>query len=91
MFTDSHCHLTDEAFAEDLEAVLARAEEAGVTRVVCIASDPDDAKDALSLAQRRDWIWSTAGVHPHAVAQAHPDALERVRDLAAEPRCVAGR
>lgn len=48
---DSHCHLTDAAFREDREAVLLRASEAGVTRLVSIASSVDDARDALALAR----------------------------------------
>lgn len=88
-FFDSHCHLTDAAFRDDREAVLLRAREAGVTRVVSIASDVADAEDALALARAHEAVWSTAGVHPHAAGAADPDALERIRALAAEPRVVA--
>ncbi|MDH5591125.1 MAG: TatD family hydrolase, partial [Gemmatimonadota bacterium] len=45
-FFDSHCHLTDTAFGEDLEAVFRRSGEAGVTRAVTIASGVEDAEGA---------------------------------------------
>lgn len=86
---DSHCHLTDAAFRDDREAVLHRAREAGVTRLVSIASDVDDARAALALARAHEGAWCTAGVHPHEAGAAAQDAMEAVRALAAEREVVA--
>lgn len=88
--TDSHCHLTAEAFAEDLAAVLARARDAGVDRIVSIASDPADARAALDLATDTPGVWATVGVHPHA-ADAHDpaSALPLVRALLGRGGAVA--
>ena len=89
-FADSHCHLTDRAFRGDRVAVLARAQEAGVRRIVTIASDAADARDALELARTHEQIWCTAGIHPHSVnGSADSNDLAAVRDLAAHPRCAA--
>jgi len=81
-YFDSHCHVTDAAFREDREAVFRRAADCGVTRLVTIASDVDDAIAALELAKSREGVWSTAGVHPHAAGDALGDAVERVREVA---------
>jgi TatD DNase family protein len=87
---DSHCHLTDAAFRDDREAVLLRAHEAGVTRLVTIASNVADARAALELARATEGVWCTAGVHPHEARHGSPEALERVRDaLTSEPRLRA--
>jgi TatD DNase family protein len=86
---DSHCHLTDAAFRDDREAVLVRARNAGVGHMVCIASDVADARAAVAFARTEDRIWCTAGVHPHEAGDAAPDALQRVRELAAEAEVVA--
>src|SRR5436309_7336747 len=77
---DSHCHLADEVFAGDLDAVIARAREAGVERamVVLAAGDEKEAAQARHIEQ----LWPEArfaiGVHPH---QAHQikDAAGTVR------------
>lgn len=53
-FFDSHCHMTAAAFREDREAVLRSALDAGVTRLVCIASNVADAREALALAEAPD-------------------------------------
>jgi TatD DNase family protein len=83
-YFDSHCHLTDTAFRDDREAVLRRASEAGVTRVVTIASDVNDARAALALATGRQGVWCTSGVHPHEAGNAGPSDLDAVRKLAVD-------
>lgn len=83
-YFDSHCHLTDAAFRDDREAVFRRAREAGVTRMVSIASTLADARDALDLATEQDGLWSTAGFHPHEAESASPEDLAEVEALARE-------
>jgi len=67
---DSHCHLADEVFAPDLEAVIARARNAGVERALVILSAGDPKESAQ--AERVEALWPDVrfaiGVHPH---QAH--------------------
>jgi TatD DNase family protein len=86
---DSHCHLTDEAFAGVADEVVERARQAGVTRLVTVASDVEDAESALALARRHAGVWATAGIHPHVADGADEAALSRVRDLAGEAQVVA--
>ena len=80
---DSHCHLADEGFAADLDAVVARAREAGVDRALVILA-AGDAKEAAQ-ARRVDELWPgvrvAIGVHPH---QAHlfADRPQRAADVA---------
>jgi TatD DNase family protein len=89
-YFDSHCHVTATAFREDREAVLRRASDRGVTRLVTIASDVTDARDALEIATGREGVWCTSGVHPHEAGKAGPDDLDSVRELAvANPKVVA--
>src|SRR5687767_2734252 len=79
---DSHCHLADEAFAADLEAVVARARAAGVEGALVIL-EGGNASEA-ERARELDALWpdtSTAvGVHPH-VAHAFADHPARAGDI----------
>ena len=70
--------------------MLQRAREARVSRIVTVASDPDDSLAALDLARTHDDVWCSAGIHPHA-AGGVPDAggLDSVRDVAGHTRCKA--
>lgn len=86
---DSHCHLTAEAFAEDLDAVLARARANGVEEMVTIASDPDDASGAIALARKHVGLRATAGLHPHDAERFGPETESAIRRLLAEPEVVA--
>ncbi len=87
-YFDSHCHLTDTAFREDRKAVLLRATEAGVTRIVTIASSLADARAALDVAKANEGVWCTAGVHPHEAGTAEPGDLEAIESLAREHDAV---
>jgi TatD DNase family protein len=68
---DSHCHLADETFAADLDAVVTRARDAGLERILVILEAGND-KEAAQ-ARRVEALWPEArisiGVHPHAAHQ----------------------
>jgi TatD DNase family protein len=88
---DSHCHLGSPAYADDLEDVLQRAREAGVTQIVCIGSGYGLGGNAraVELAHAHDGMWATVGVHPHEAEEAPPDLLDQLTELAADPKVVA--
>jgi len=84
-FVDSHAHLADDAFAGDVDAVIARALAAGARAIVCIGASATQARAAAALAARHPrHLAFTAGVHPHDAAMFDPavDGPE-LRDLAA--------
>jgi len=89
--TDSHCHLDNEKFAGDLDAVLKRASDAGVNRMLCIGTGdgPPELDRAVRLAERYDQILATVGVHPHEAAKAVSQTYDDLRQLAAHPKVVA--
>jgi TatD DNase family protein len=91
MFTDSHCHLDDARFAEDLTEVLDRAATAGVTRILTIGTGdgPPELDRAVRLADRYEQIYATIGVHPHDAAKVTDETLGTLRTLAKQPKVVA--
>lgn len=89
MLIDTHAHLSTEAFAGDLDAVLARAASAGVVQIVCVGYDLETSQGAIKLAERYDQIVATVGVHPNAVAAAPEGWQRELRALASHPRVVA--
>lgn len=64
---DSHCHLADEAFEADLEAVIDRAQRAGLAEALCILAAGDQAEAARATRVRDKWaaVRFATGVHPH--------------------------
>ena len=65
-FADSHSHLADSAFADDVDAVIFRARAAGARALICIGESPAAAARSQSLAARFPLeIFHTCGVHPY--------------------------
>lgn len=90
-FLDSHCHLDDEQFDPDREAVLARAREAAVALMMTIGtgSGPADLEVALRLARQHPDLYATVGVHPHHAAEWREDTLDRLRAGLNDSRVLA--
>ena len=86
---DAHAHLADERVLPEVEGVVERARAAGLAGIVSIATDADDARASLGLAERFADVWSTAGIHPHAASTASDEAFAVVRELIAHPKVVA--
>jgi TatD DNase family protein len=84
---DTHAHLDGEDFAADLDAVMARAGEAGVTSIVSAGQDEATSRATLALAQQFRAIRPAVGVHPHLASSA--GALAWLRELALQPDVVA--
>ncbi len=89
MFIDTHAHLTDEKFANDLDTVLARAEEAGVTRILTLGTDIASSRAAIALAEKYAPVYAAVGIHPEVVREARRDEVRTVRELASHPKVVA--
>jgi len=62
---DSHAHLTDGKFRDDLKQTVARADEAGVKHIITVADSLVESYKTIELAKEYDNIYPTAGIHPH--------------------------
>jgi TatD DNase family protein len=91
--SDSHCHLADEAFAADLDLVVQRAGQAGVTSALCILAADDEAEVGRAEAIRAAWpaLHFAAGVHPHAAGRYAGHAAEAARRAGAVASTLGAR
>ena len=86
---DAHAHLDDRRFADDLDAVLARASAAGITRVLSCAEDLASSERNVLIARRYPSVRVAVGVHPHR-ADSWSDAVSAMVDrLARDEHVVA--
>ncbi|NBX03367.1 MAG: TatD family deoxyribonuclease [Alphaproteobacteria bacterium] len=65
MLVDSHCHLNFPDFKDDLEGVISRAREAGVTVMQTICTEMAEFDEVLGIAERFDGVYCSVGVHPN--------------------------
>lgn len=86
---DTHAHLDYEDFAADFEAVLQRAREAGVERVISIGTSVESSRRAVELAARHPMIHAVAGVHPTTADEAPADLVDVLRELVTQPGVAA--
>lgn len=89
MFTDTHAHLDFPDYAADLDAVLERAQAAGISRIITISTSVEGSARAVALAEAHPQIRAAVGVHPCYVDQSPPDIIAPLRALAQHPAVVA--
>jgi TatD DNase family protein len=89
VLTDTHCHLDFPELFGELSAVLERAREAGVHRLITIGTSIEGSRRAIELAEQHPQIFAAVGIHPNAAHQAGDGWLEELRAMAAHPRVVA--
>ena len=91
MFIDSHCHLDRlklDDYDGNLDLVIEAAREAGVSRMLCVGVDLDNAPEMVALAERYPEVFASVGVHPLDCKDAVPD-LGLLKKLSENPRVIA--
>jgi TatD DNase family protein len=86
---DTHCHINFDSYAEDRSAVLARADQAGVTRIINPAVDLETSRELLPLADQHEGVYAAVGIHPNSTADFAPTMLDEIAEQAAHPKVVA--
>ncbi len=78
---DSHCHLADTQFTNDLDAVLRNAKDAGVQQMITIADSLPEAERCIELAEAHPHIFATVGVHPHHAKDWKKGDGEKIKEM----------
>lgn len=86
MIIDTHVHLDDKSYEEDLEEVLDRAASHGVKGALIPGADPKDLPRAVEICEKYDHLFFAVGVHPY---HARDLDIEYLRSIASHPKCIA--
>lgn len=89
LLIDSHAHLTSSEISQEVEAVLNRAQMAGLASIVNICTDPASLEAGLKLAERHPWIYNTAATTPHDVDKEGEAAFPIIAQCARDKRLAA--
>ena len=91
LLVDSHCHLDAQQFSDDREAMIQRALDAGVSRLLSIGTGegPPDLESALRLADRYEAVHATVGIHPEYAPKVSDADYKHLAELVRHPKCVA--
>jgi TatD DNase family protein len=88
---DTHCHLADAKFRDDVEAVIERAADAGVRQLISVGAIGliENDRRTVEIAERHDNVFAAVGVHPHDATQCSPERISQLRALAGSKKVVA--
>ena len=88
---DSHAHIQGKEYAGETGAVVQRAREAGVERIIVVggAGDMSSNAAAVSLAESSPSLYATVGMHPHDAKDVSEEELRKIKQLAAHPKVIA--
>ena len=91
MLIDSHAHIQGKEYAGEVEAVIARAREAGVGKIIAVggAGDISSNTEAIALARTFPDIYATVGMHPHDAKDVGEDELQKLKELTSHPKVIA--
>jgi TatD DNase family protein len=89
MIIDTHAHLDMDQYDADREEVIQRARDKGVDYILNIGCDVESSARSLELAEQYDFIYATAGIHPHDVKTINDTTYVELKRLLAHPRMIA--
>jgi TatD DNase family protein len=88
MLVDSHCHLDFPDFAGDLDGIVARAEAAGVGRMVTISTRVRRLAELIAICERFPNVYCTVGTHPHHADEEDGIASDELVELSKHPKVI---
>ncbi|TYR31121.1 TatD family deoxyribonuclease [Mesorhizobium microcysteis] len=89
MLVDSHCHLDFPDFADERDAIVARAIAGGVSRMVTISTRVRRFAEILAIAEAYPEVYCSVGTHPHNAAEELDVTTDELVNLAQHPKVVA--
>ena len=89
MMIDTHAHIDMDSYDEDREATIQRARDHGVKYIVNIGCDVESSQRSVELTEHYDFIYATAGVHPHDTKNINGTTYDELRILLDHPKVIA--
>ena len=88
---DSHAHIQGKEYAGDTEAVIDRAGEAGVDKIIVVGGAGDMASNTAAVALADSWanLYATVGMHPHDAKHVGEEELRQLKELVGHPKVIA--
>ncbi|MBQ7445575.1 MAG: TatD family hydrolase [Clostridia bacterium] len=88
-FFDTHAHYTDSAFDDDREDMIASVRAAGLIGAVNCGTDYESSLECIALAEKYDFLYAAAGIHPEDALKYSPDNMNKIKGLMDHKKVVA--
>jgi len=89
MIVDTHCHINDLKYTEDLDEVIKRAIESNIKRMICVGTDLKTSERAINISNKYNEVYATVGYHPHESKDADKSYINELESMSKESKVVA--
>lgn len=89
MIFDTHTHLDDEAFSQDLDSVVQNLKQSGISLILDPGCDLETSQKSVELSEKYDFIYSAVGFHPHEVSRMDEESYNSIKGLCKAEKVVA--
>tara|TARA_Y100000768_G_scaffold67869_1_gene47522 strand:+ start:6146 stop:6907 length:762 start_codon:yes stop_codon:yes gene_type:complete len=86
---DTHCHINDEKYKNDIDEIVKKAIESGVKKMICVGVDLKTSEKAILISNKFEEVYATVGYHPHESKDAPQRYIYELEDMAKNPKVVA--
>jgi len=86
---DTHTHLDDGRFKDDLAEVITRCRDEGVENMLCVGTTADSSRQVIEIAEQHPGVHAAVGIQPNHCAEAADDDWPRIEELASHEKVVA--
>ena len=86
---DTHCHLDMINSGKDIDKVVSRAVDKGVSRIITVGIDLESSKKAIDIAEQYETVYATVGIHPHNVQELQDNSYDELEMLCDNNKVVA--
>ena len=88
-FIDTHSHIYYEKFNDDLDEVIDRAKNNFLRNIICVGVDIESSKKSIKISEENNFIYATAGYHPHESKDTSENYLSDIKQMLSHPKVVA--
>lgn len=89
MFTDTHCHIYNEYYDNNIEQVYEKMKEANVDRIINNGCDSNSNKEVLNLLGKYSWMYGAIGIHPESADSYTDEDLKYIEEHIDDEKVVA--
>ena len=89
MIFETHAHYDDSRFDEDRDVILGQMKDAGIERIINVGASIESTKTTLELAEKYDFVYAAAGVHPSDIAGLNEESFAWLKEQAAKEKTAA--
>tara|TARA_B100000900_G_scaffold63644_1_gene49054 strand:+ start:2965 stop:3729 length:765 start_codon:yes stop_codon:yes gene_type:complete len=86
---DTHCHINDEKFKDDIDDIISRSVDSGITKIICVGTDLKTSERALNLSSTYDIVYASVGYHPHESKDAENGYIYKLEEMTNNDKVVA--